>query len=191
MDELEELCIEMYSTVAPKGYNIMATSWRNLGSDLAKKRMHTEDDDLPKYISRIREEGRRSGFSVYDPRSGRTRVVRGKKYSLAEKLDIAKKWLAAIQEDGYQGPQHKGRAKAEDDGLPPYIFRRSGLKRGWKYNGYLVAKPGFKSKQFFGGKMSMHQKLQLAVEYSGGLKDGCPEATSSGRQTLQHQEKKL
>ena len=69
----------------------MATSWRNLGNDLPKKRMHTEDDDLPKYISRIREEGRRSGFSVYDPRSGRTRVVRGKRFSLAEKLDIAKK----------------------------------------------------------------------------------------------------
>jgi group I intron endonuclease len=120
----EELCIKIYNTLVPNGYNLQ------------------------------------SGGTTKSRHSNETKKRRSE--SLTKLLSNPEK--RKVWSDAKKGKPHKqrNRKRVEDNNLPKYILH---YKHG-KYEGYAVdSHPNIKGKKFTNSKLSMSEKLQLAISY--------------------------
>lgn len=163
LDEREQYWIKKLNTLSPYGYNLTSGGGsRHRLSDESKKilsekltgkpktRKRNEDNNLPMCIYRYSEkcyEGYRIGNHPFLPSKRFTSM----KYSMEEKLKQALDYL-----------QNSKDAKKIKQELPKYIY----IRNDGKFHGYKVKNhPVLKDKIFSSMKISMEEKLQLAINY--------------------------
>ena len=180
LDEFEELTIEMYSTLAPGGYNVFSGNPNVEGCRRVKKpRRREEDKDLPLYISSAVRNGRVEGYQVHHPSSGRSRVFGGTRGSMEEKLAMAESWLEDMNKGVICQKPKKARTRPEDDALPVGVYYTIGDKQGKHREGYLVqSRSGVKGKDFCSSKMTLEEKRAAALSYVAGNLEVLPKYVS-------------
>jgi len=109
------------------------------------KRKHSEDKNLPKYISSYHSSGRKGYIITHHTIS---KSFLSMKLTMEEKLQLAINFL--------QNPVEDKKPK-----LPKYITNLSTRGR----TGYKTNHPKIKNKQFLSMELSMEEKLQLAIDY--------------------------
>lgn len=165
LNDYETKFIELFSTIAPGGYNLTVGGDGNSTphteeykeNKSKQMRIHGCDDNLPMYIRLI--PGR--GYKVIMP---------GKQFaqfcdpdvSMKEKKDAAMNHLNLIQEDIADESNRQKHYDFTKD-LPKYI---SYLKR---CDGFRVKKPGYPNKYYKSSKLSRAAKMQLAIDYLNTL----------------------
>lgn len=168
LDELEELTIEVNDTLRPGGYNVRAGNSGKTGVKTSGyRRQRPEDEGLPAHICVHRVKGVARGYQASHLRTGRQRVVISTRFTMTEKLEIAKAWLAEMDEHGKvsQTP-HITRRNPRDDGLPPGIYYKqsnNSIKAGYEVN-----VRGHSRKMFMGGE-TLSDCLNSALAYHATL----------------------
>ena len=169
LNELEELTIEMYQTLMPRGYNM--TTGGDCPIKAAAGRRKSCNEELPKYISRTD-----SGYIVSHYQTGKRTTFASKQQTMEQKLECAKAWLAEVERGKIMTPRKFGpcRNRVEDAHLPKGVgaLRRGGVVVGYycQYHGT----DGRKCTQFVRRKCSLTTLLEEAKQWMHDMANRVP-----------------
>lgn len=132
--------IKLYNTYEGQGYNLMAGGSTRVvcpseeTRQLQSNQRRRYEPDLPMYVQSVHHISGKTGYAVYNPKTGKKRAFTSGALTMEKKLQLAMKWKAASAAPDFVVPSNDPKHP------PPFIQQRkshSGL-----YVLYKVTKPG-------------------------------------------------